>query len=124
MLAKNKGKYIVGKVKDFAKRKGWFFGQFADNELLKSNLVEVAWQKISGEIATPEDKHIHITSVEINIVINGEVSLTINGKDFTFHKEDFWIIWPETVIENVRAGENTELLIVRAPSINDKKMIP
>ena len=56
----NKGKFITGKVKDFAKRKGWFFGNFADNELLKSDMVEVAWQKISNKKSSPEDKHFHM----------------------------------------------------------------
>ena len=88
MLDRNKGKYIVGKISDYAKREGWFFGHFADNELSKSNVGEVAWQKISGKQAVPEDKHLHTSSVEINIVINGEVSLTFNGKDFTFHKTE------------------------------------
>lgn len=123
VLDKNKGKYLVGRIDDFAKRKGWFFGYFADNELLKSDLVEVSWQKISGKQAVPEDKHIHTSSVEINIVINGEVSLIIDGKDFTFHKEEFWVIWPDTLVENVRAGDNTELIVLRAPSVNDKQII-
>ena len=82
----NKGKFITGKIDDYAKRRGWFFGNFADNELLKSDMVEVAWQKISNKKSSPEDKHFHTSSVEINIVISGEASLTINGQDFTFHK--------------------------------------
>ena len=28
---KNKGEYKIGKVADFTKGKGWFFGQFADD---------------------------------------------------------------------------------------------
>lgn len=123
VLNDNKGQYLTGTIIDYVKREGWFFGHFADNKLLKSDLVEVAWQKISDKQPTPEDKHLHTSSVEINIVLNGEVSLTINGKDFTFHKEDFWIIWPETLVENVRAGENTELMVIRAPSINDKQIV-
>lgn len=123
MLNTNKGRYITGRMSEYAKRKGWFFGHFADNDLLKSNLAEVSWQKISGKQAVPEDKHFHTSSVEINIVINGEVSLTIDGKDLTFHKEDFWVIWPETIVEKVRASDNTELIVIRAPSVNDKMII-
>ena len=118
-----KGRYFTGKIDDYAKRKGWFFGHFADEPLLQSNLVEVSWQKISGKQAVPEDKHYHTSTVEINIVLSGEVSLTIADKDFTFHKGDFWIIYPETVVDNVRAGKNTELIVLRAPSINDKQII-
>lgn len=119
---KNKGKYIVGKVDDYAGRKGWFFGHFAENKLLESDQVEVSWQKISNKKASPEDRHLHTSSVEINIVINGEVSLAINSKDFTFHKGDFWVIWPETIVDKVRSKQNTELIVIRAPSINDKKI--
>jgi quercetin dioxygenase-like cupin family protein len=117
----NKGEYVVGKIEDFVKRKGWFFGNFADNRLLKSDLVEAAWQNISNKKYSPNDKHFHTSSVEINIVVNGEVSLTINGKDLTFHKGDFYVIWPKTVVENVRTGDNTELIVIRSPSVNDKK---
>ncbi|SRR5258708_4956728 len=120
---KNKGKYFTGKIDDYAKRKGWFFGHFADEPLLQSDLVEVSWQKISSKHAVPEDKHYHTSTVEINIVLSGEVSLTIADKDFRFHKGEFWVIYPETVVENVRAGKNTELIILRAPSLNDKKII-
>ena len=61
-----------------SKKSGWFFGHFTDKDLLKSDLVEVSWQKISNKKAVPEDKQLHTSSVEINIVISGEVSLTIN----------------------------------------------
>lgn len=120
---KNRGKYIYGKVDDYAGRKGWFFGHFAENELLNSEDVEISWQKISNKKSSPEDKHLHTSSVEINIVVSGEVSLTIEGGNLTFHKGDFWVIWPETIVENVQTGENTELIVLRAPSINDKKII-
>jgi hypothetical protein len=33
-------------VADHAANKGWFFGAFMDNPLLRSNLVEVAWQTL------------------------------------------------------------------------------
>jgi mannose-6-phosphate isomerase-like protein (cupin superfamily) len=117
------GKFIGGKVSDYTKRSGWFFGHFADNDLLKSDLVEVSWQNISNKRASAKDKHLHTSSVEINIVIAGEVSLTINGRDFIFRRGDFWVIWPQTLVENVRAGKDTELIVLRAPSVNDKKII-
>jgi quercetin dioxygenase-like cupin family protein len=116
----HRGKFIVGKISDHARRKGWFFGHFAQNDLLRSTDVEVSWQKISGKIPEANDKHLHSSSVEINIVINGKVTLSINGKNFSFYKEDFWVIWPDTIVKNVQAGENTELIVIRSPSVNDK----
>jgi len=116
----NKKKFKIGKVSDFSRNKGWFFGHFATDELLKSDLVEIAWQNISNKTPLKEDKHLHRSSVEINIVISGEVKITINGHYTTLHKGEFYIIWPETIVEQVEASENTEVIVVRAPSINDK----
>ena len=119
----NKGKYKIGKVSDFVKSKGWFFGHFAQDELLQSDDVEIAWQKIFTKKALPEDKHYHRDSVEINIVISGEVRITINREKHILHKGEFYIIWPETIVEEVEAGEDTELIVVRSPSMNDKVII-
>jgi hypothetical protein len=123
MLDNNKGKFLVGKVSDYEKGKGWFFGNFADNDLLKSDLEEVAWQNISGKQVSPNDKHLHTSSIEINIVISGAVSADINGEHFNIDKGIFYIIWPETVIENVSANEDTQVIVVRAPSISDKQKL-
>ena len=119
----NKGKYKVGKVSDFAKRKGWFFGQFASDDLLKSDAVEVAWQKISNKKATPHDKHYHTSSVEINIVISGEVRVSINGKKHILYKGEFYIIWQETVVSDIETSDDAELIVIRTPSVDDKVIV-
>lgn len=116
----HKGKYKVGKVADYIKNKGWFFGHFADDNLLRSDLVEVAWQNISNKIASPDDQHYHQKSVEINIIISGEVRVTINQEKYVLHKGEFYVVWPETSVEEVEADNNTELIVIRAPSIDDK----
>jgi mannose-6-phosphate isomerase-like protein (cupin superfamily) len=120
----NKGKYKIGKVTDFAKEKGWFFGHFATDKLLQSDLVEIGWQEVSNKKASPEDKHLHTKSVEINLIIAGEVKVTINGEKHELHKGDFYVIWPETVLENLETSEGTEIIVVKAPSVNDKVMLP
>ncbi len=117
---KNKGKYKVGNVSDFSQNKGWFFGHFAQDSLLHSDLVEIAWQHISNKTALSEDKHLHKSSVEINIVISGEVRVSINGEKQTLHKGEFYVIWPETIIENLETLKDTEIIVVRAPSVKDK----
>jgi len=123
MTRSHQNQYIVGKVRDFAKRKGWFFGHFMDEELLKSHLVEVAWQNISSKKPDPIDEHFHKRSVEVNIVISGWVKITLSGKRFKVKKGDFYIIYPQTVIEDVEAGEKTELIIISAPSIPGDKYL-
>ena len=120
---KNEGKYKIGKVSDFSKDKDWFFGHFAEDSLLRSDAVEVAWQTISNKKSSPDDKHLHTSSVEINIVISGEVRVSINEEKHVLHKGEFYIIWPETVIDTVEAGDNTEIIVVRAPSVTDKVKI-
>lgn len=119
-MMENKTQYFVGKVSDFEKRKGWFFGHFAEEPLLNSGLVEIAFQNISNKQASPADKHLHQKSVEINIIISGNVSLEINGKSFSVGSGEFYVVWPEAVVSNVSADQNTRLVVIRAPSINDK----
>lgn len=122
-LDQNKGKYLIGKVADYSKTKGWFFGQFADNELLKSDLVELAWQDISNKSPAPQDKHLHKQTVEINIIFSGNVEFIVNGQPVKAEKGDFYVIWPETVVENFSAGPDTKLIVIRAPSIQGDKII-
>lgn len=110
-------KYFVGKVSDKAQKKGWFFGHFMNEKLLNSDLVEVAWQDISGKKPDPQDKHYHKKSVEINIILSGWMKLNINGQRVRAGKGEFYVIYPESMVEEVEAGENTELMVVRAPSI-------
>jgi quercetin dioxygenase-like cupin family protein len=122
-VIENKGKFIVGKIADFEKRKGWFFGRFSEHPLLRSDLVEVAFQDISQKEASPNDKHLHTSSIEINIVLSGKVSLTINGQKFKVGEGEFYVVWPESVVEDLRTTENTKLIVIRAPSVNDKRAI-
>lgn len=115
----NKKQFFVGNVADFSKRKGWFFGHFADEELLKSDLVEVAWQEIKDKLPQPEDRHYHTGSVEINIVISGEVMVTINDTAYQLKKGEFYIVWPEEVVDAFEA-KDAELIVLKAPSFDDK----
>jgi quercetin dioxygenase-like cupin family protein len=120
-LKSKSGEFFVGKVADFEKRKGWFFGHFAAEELLRSDLVEVAWQDISGKRGDPGDKHFHKNSVEINILISGWVRIIINGERVRLERGDFYVVYPYAVVEEIEAGENTELIVIRAPSLPGDK---
>jgi hypothetical protein len=40
----NRGQSFVGRISDHSRRKGWLFGAFADEPLLQSDAVEIAWQ--------------------------------------------------------------------------------
>ncbi|HLC91497.1 MAG TPA: cupin domain-containing protein [Candidatus Saccharimonadales bacterium] len=116
----NKGKSIVGHVSDYTKRKGWFFGSFMDEPLLQTDLAEVAWQQIPNLKPSLDQTHFHTSSVEINIIIQGKMQITIDGQQHELQKGDFYVIWPESVVSNITTDKDTELIVVRAPSINDK----
>lgn len=112
-------RYFFGKVSDYQKTKGWFFGHFMDEDLLKSDLIEVAWQHISNiEIS---DIHFHTQSVEINIVLSGWVELTINGEKVKANKGEFWVVYPYTRVGKMKTGAETELIVIKAPSVRDDK---
>lgn len=116
-----KNKYFIGKIEKHAQNKGWFFGHFMEDELLKNDAVEIAWQDISNLKPTPGDKHYHKLSVEINIVLSGTVRLTINGERKTVAQGEFYVIYPYTEVEAVEADNNTHLIIIRAPSLKGDK---
>lgn len=122
-MKENKRKFFVGKVSDLAKAKGWFFGHFMNEDLLCSNLVEIAWKSISCKKPYPFDKHYHKHSVEINIVISGWVRLAIDGEKFKVKKGEFYVVYPFATIESIETGKNTELIVVRAPSLPRDKFL-
>lgn len=122
-MENNRNKYFIGKVKDYAKRKGWFFGHFMDEKLLKSEKVEVAWQDISNKKPEKNDKHYHKSSVEINIVISGWVKAGINGTTSMINPDEFYIVYPYATVDSIEAGENTQLICIRAPSLPDDKFV-
>lgn len=118
------GKSFVGRVDDFRRRKGWFFGHFVDDDpLLNSDLVEVAWQQLPNVTPEPDDAHYHDKTVEINIVLKGDIHLTIDGARYDLDAGQFYIVWPYSVVSDVSTGADTELIVVRAPSINDKVLV-
>jgi mannose-6-phosphate isomerase-like protein (cupin superfamily) len=114
-------KYFVGKISDYIQKKGWFFGHFMEEELLRSDLVEVAYQDVPDKKADPEDWHYHKKTVEINIVLSGSATFKINGETVKVEKEGFWVVYPGTVIEDFSTEKDTKLVVIKAPSLpNDK----
>lgn len=115
-------RYFIGSVKKYRKGKGWFFGHFMDQPLLRSRAVEVAWQDVSGKKSNPTDRHYHRSSIEINVVISGRLRLSVNGNTKTVKAGEFLVVYPKTVVSDVTASAHTEVIVVRAPSLpNDKK---
>ncbi len=117
----NNGKYFFGNIKDNLKENGWFFGHFMDNPLLNSKDVEVAWQDISNKQIEVKDKHTHKVAVEINIILSGAIHLTMDGKEFTVKGGEFYVVYPNVVVDKVWAEDNTVDLCIKAPSIPGDK---
>lgn len=68
-----------------------------------------------------EKPHYHTSVSEYHIILNGEtkyVNITEN-KEYTFKKGDFYIIRPNTIYIQ-KSLEQTELMFIKVPGINDK----
>jgi mannose-6-phosphate isomerase-like protein (cupin superfamily) len=116
---------VVGSVEATAKNRGWFFGFFMDEPLLRSDLVEVAWQKTADRAAPADadEAHFHRATLEINVVISGSIRLKINDVQHDLCKGDFLVVWPESVVSDIVRDADTEIIVVRAPSVPDDKVI-
>jgi hypothetical protein len=112
----------VGKVADNAQDKGWFFGHFMPEPLLRSDQVEVAWQSIPNLRPSPQDEHFHRIAVEINILIRGWIELNIDGERHRLEAGSFWVVWPESIVSDVASGPEAELIVVKSPSIAGDKV--
>ena len=121
-LQGKRGRSIVGTVETQARERGWFFGRFMDEPLLHSELVEVAWQKVPDRRPSAEQRHMHRHTVEVNVVLSGSIRLKIDDVEHSLRKGDFFVIWPESVVSEISTDAETEILVVRAPSVADDKL--
>jgi hypothetical protein len=117
-----RGQSFVGSISGAAKDRGWFFGHFMDEPLLQSGLVEVAWQHIPNLKPSPDRRHFHRSTVEINVVMRGRVSLKVNDVQHHLRAGDFYVVWPEAVVSDIATDSHAEVLVVRAPSVPDDKV--
>jgi len=115
------GRSFVGRAADAAKERGWFFGHFMDEPLLQSDLVEVAWQHVPNLTPSPDQRHLHRRSVEINVVLRGKVSLKIDDLQHDLREGDFYVVWPESVVSDIATDAEAEVLVIRTPSVADDK---
>jgi mannose-6-phosphate isomerase-like protein (cupin superfamily) len=114
---------FVGAVQSNAGERGWFFGHFMTEPLLRSDLVEVAWQSIPNMTPAAEQRHVHRRTVEINVVLRGTVQLKIDDVEHDLRKGDFYVVWPESVVSDITTDADAEVLVVRAPSVENDKFI-
>lgn len=121
----NEGGYFTGRTNGTAKARGWFFGSFMDEPLLRSHQVEVAWMPIPNVVPHAKENHFHRESVEINIVVSGSLCVAINGTTYHLSRGEFYVIWPLTTVEVLSSDADAALIVVRAPSLpHDKYLVP
>ena len=94
-----------------------------DDPLLNSDLVEVAWQSVPNLTPSPAQRHLHRRTVEINVILNGAVRLKIDDVQHDLGKGDFYVVWPESVVSDIETDPDAEVLVVRAPSVENDKFI-
>lgn len=118
-----------------------------DNKEIKKSLENTTRQYFAGNLSKPQELqfikderleigissypeykyepvHVHGVATEYQYMISGwtEYMDMETGKVYEFKKGDFYAILPETVYgQRVKAGTN--ILFIKAPSINDKKLV-
>lgn len=123
MRKENREKYVKGNVSEFSQTKGYFVGRFlgeAGHPELETEKVEIAWKELPTTF-DEETPHFHKGGVEVNIVISGSYTVQIEDETVTLIEGDFLVVYPEKKLKNISAEENTELIVVKAPSLPDDK---
>lgn len=102
------------KVANIADMKGgWFVGNF-EPSVLKTGDFEVAHHHYKRGVTS--DPHTHKLAVEINYILKGKA--IVSGT--TLETGDIFIYEPNDVAD-VRFLEDTDLVIVKAPSVPEDK---
>ncbi len=104
---------IESNIKDY--KGGWFVGDF-NPSLFKNPFFEVGHHNHKKGCET--FPHTHKVTTELNYIVSGE--LKVNGK--LMSAGDMWIYEPNE-ISNVEFLEDSDLIVVRWPSIPSDKYI-
>lgn len=95
---------------------GWFVGNF-EPSVFKTKNFEVGYLK--HKKGDSWDKHYHKHATEISLIVRGRVKVN----DEIYSKGDIFIIEPNEIVDPLFL-EDTEVVVVKAPSIvNDKYVI-
>ena len=121
-MLKKKGKFCIGNIKDFKSTRGYILGSFMKEKgfpQLQSSKVEIKWE--TGYRALERNKHYHKKMLEVVLVIKGWVKTKVDDKEYSITQGQFYIIYPYTVVEDLKAGKNTGLITIKAPSLSKDK---
>jgi len=96
---------------------GWFIGNF-EPSIIKTKDFEVAHHTHKKGYVNPEGKHYHKICTEVNYIVNGKVSIS----EEIYNKGDFFVYYPNE-ISNVIFLEDTDLIVIKTPSVPSDKYI-
>ena len=95
--------------------KGWFVGDF-NPTAFKTKDFEVNYR--THKAGETWEMHYHPETTEINLVIKGKMKFN----NVVLEKEDIFIVEPWQ-ISDPEFLEDTTVICIRTPSINDKKIV-
>lgn len=96
---------------------GWFIGNFPKT-VLTTDAFEVSYKRFKkGE---KSDGHYHTKSTEYNLVVEGAVAV-MNGKRRMILGPGIGFIYYPNEQSEVEFLENSALIVIRVPSVNDKE---
>jgi hypothetical protein len=94
---------------------GWFIGDFIPS-IIRTDQFEIAHHFEKAGIKC--QAHRHTRSTEINYIIDGEAKVNDN-----FLGSGYIFVYEKDEISDVTFLRDTNLIIIRIPSINDKEFI-
>ena len=56
-------------------------------------------------------------------MVCGSIRLKINDMQHELRKGDFFVVWPESVLSEIVRDADTEILVIRAPSVPNDKVV-
>jgi quercetin dioxygenase-like cupin family protein len=113
-------KYFVGSYKDFSDRKGWFIGDFFENDNpLKTDKVEVMYREHNTGDHVALHKHEH--KVEVLVLVQGKAKYVLDGQENVLTSGMFLFAHPGTVISG-EFLEKSEVFAIHSPSITTDKI--
>lgn len=113
------GKYYAGSYKRFDKTKGWFLGDFFNEDNpLKTSQIEVLYKEHNtGDIVKP---HYHKEKIELLLFLSGKARYKVNDNEIILKGGDFLFV----DVNNTVSGEFLEssiIFAIHSPSLpNDK----
>lgn len=106
---------LVANVEDY--KKGWMVGRFRPAAFRTDGWEFAHHYHDKGFVG---EDHAHLCSTELNYIVYG--SVRVKGK--TLRRGDMFIFTPGEFCGKVEFLEDTDLIVLRNASGNDKEMVP